>query len=365
MAKFRRVGTSVYLVVTGVGVGVAGLGLIGFGPVLAQQSAPRTPGVVSAGTGNPYQRAGQLPARIMDFKAEPASIQPGQKTTITWSTENPSGITIEPEPGRVTPRGVVEVSPARTTTYTLTVRGPNNQVLTKTVMVTVAGTTAGAEGTASTANKEVPRTAAGHPDFSGVYDISFGRGGGRGGRGGGNAAPAGPELKPGAEQYKVVRPADDTGQYADCMPLAGPQAFAVPYQFEIVESSHHVAILNGYPGTFRTIPTDGGAHPADPDPTWMGDSIGHWEGDTLVVDTVGFNDKTEISGYKHTEALHIVERFTRPDYNTLRYEATLDDPNVFVRPWTATSTFSLRPDLSKVDEFVCEHNIDYNKYFKK
>jgi hypothetical protein len=339
-------------------------------PVWAQSTPPSTsqPGVVSAGTGNPYQRAGQLPARIMEFKAEPASIQPGEKATLTWEAENPSGISLDPDVGRVTPRGILQVSPARTTTYTLTVRGPNNQVLTKTVTVSVAGTTAEPESAENTAKKEVPRTANGHPDLSGVYDISFGGGGrgARGGRGGGNAAaPAGPELKPGAEKFKIVRPAEDTGQYSDCMPLAGPQAFAVPYQFELVESAHHLAILNGYPGTFRTIPTDGGPHPPDPDPTWMGDSIGHWEGDTLVVDSVGFNDKTEINGYRHTDALHIVERFSRPNYNTLQYEATLDDPNVFVKPWTVTRSFTLRPDLSKVDEFVCEHNIDYNKYFEK
>src|SRR5579863_3652973 len=107
----------------------------------AQTPPAQEPGVVSAGTGNPYQRAGQLPARIMDFKAEPASIQPGQKTTLTWSTENPSGVTIDPDQGRVTPRGVLQISPARTTTYTLTVRGPNNQVLTRTITVNVAGTT--------------------------------------------------------------------------------------------------------------------------------------------------------------------------------------------------------------------------------
>lgn len=345
------------------GLGVA-LFIVGI-PVAAQNppAAPQS-GVVSAGTGNPYQRAGQLPARIMDFTAEPASIKPGEKATLTWTTENPTGVTLDPSVGRVTPRGVLQVSPANTTTYTLTVRGPNNQVLTKTVTVNVAGTTAAAESAATAgAKKEVPRTANGHPDLTGVYDIPFGGGGGRGGRGGG--APAGPQLKPGAEKYRVVRAADDSGQYADCMPLAGPQAFAVPYQFEIVESAHHVAVLNGYPGTFRTIPTDGGAHPADPDPTWMGDSIGHWEGDTLVVDSVGFNDKTEINGYKHTDALHMVERFTRPDYNTLQYEATLDDPNVFAKPWVITRTFTLRPDLAKVDEFVCEHNIDYNKFFEK
>ena len=331
---------------------------------LAACMAVAQQGAVSAGTGNPYQRARTLPARIMEFKAEPASIQPGQSVTLTWSTENPSGITIDPDLGRVTPRGVRQITPARTVTYTLTVHGPENQTLTKSVTVTVVGTTpleTGAAGSEA-ARKETPRAANGKPDLSGVYDFSLGGGGGRGARG---PAAEGPALKPGAEKFRVVRPAEDTGLYSDCMPLAGPQAFSVPYQFQIVESAHSVAILYGYPGTFRTIPTDGGPHPQDPDPTWMGDSIGHWEGDTLVVDTVGFNDKTEINGFRHTEALHIIERFRRPDANTLQYEATLEDPNVFAKPWTVTRAFALRTDLSKVDEFVCEHNTDYTKFFEK
>ncbi|MBV8728498.1 MAG: hypothetical protein JO336_01690 [Acidobacteriia bacterium] len=337
-----------------------------FSLVAAAQAPPpgTAPGAVGAGTGNPYQRARLLPARIMEFKAEPASIQPGQSATLSWSTENPTSTTIDPEPGRVTPIGIRQITPARTTTYTLTVHGPDNQVLTKTVTVEVAGTPPAESTSSSTsARKEVPRAANGKPDLSGVYDFSGGPpGAGRGGRG---PAPDGPVLKPGAEKFKVVRAENDTGQYSDCMPLAGPQAFAVPYQFQIVEGAHDVAILNGYPGTFRIIPTDGGPHPADPDPTWMGDSIGHWDGETLVVDSVGFNDKTEISGYKHTDKLHIVERFSRPDYNTLHYEATLEDPNVFAKPWTVTRNFVLRPDLAKVDEFVCEHNPDYTKYFEK
>jgi hypothetical protein len=282
--------------------------------------------------------------------------------------ENPTGATIDPDLGRVTPRGVRQLSPARTTTYTLTVRGPNNQVLTRDVTVNVAGTTPLKDdaATAGAAKREVPKTAAGKPDLSGVYDFSLGAGRGAAGRGG-NAAAAveGPALKAGAEKFKVVRGPNDAGLTSDCMPLAGPQAFSVPYQFQIVESAHHVAILYGYPGTFRIIPTDGGLHPADPDPTWMGDSIGHWEGDTLVVDTVGFNDKTEISGYRHTEALHIVERFSRPEFNTLQYAVTLEDPNVFVKPWTVNRGFALRTDMAKVDEFVCEHNPDYSKFFEK
>jgi len=338
------------------------------GSALAQ--APPAPAPPTGGS-PAYQRAGQLPARIMDFKAEPASIQPGQAVTLSWSTENPTGTTIDPDLGRVTPRGVRQLSPARTTTYTLTVRGPNNQLLTRTVTVNVAGTTPASENVAATeaAKREIPRTADGKPDLSGVYDFSLGGPRGAAGRGGrGGNAPGGPEapvLKPGAEKFKPVRGPDYAGGTSDCMPLAGPQAFSVPYQFQIVQSPHSVAILYGYPGTFRSIPTDGGPHSADPDPTWMGESIGHWDGDTLVVDTVGFNDKTEINGYRHTEALHMVERFRRAEYNTLQYEATLDDPNVFVKPWTVSRGFALRTDMSKVDEFVCEHNPDYSKFFEK
>ena len=327
---------------------------------MASAQAPPPAAAPARGGAPSYQRAGQLPARLMDFKAEPASIQPGQTVTLSWATENPTGVTIDPEIGRVTPRGVRQIKPARTTTYTLTVKGPNNQVLTKELTVNVAGTTAAAPE-ATTASKEVPRVN-GKPDLSGVYDISFGGGGGRGaGRGG--PAPDGPVLKPGAEKYKIARAADDQGQYADCMPLAGPQGFAVPYQFQLVQSAHTLAILNGYPGSFRTVPLDGGVHPADPDPTWMGESIGHWEGDTLVVDSVGYNDKTEINGYKHTDKLHIVERFSRPSYEALQYEATIEDPNVFEKPWKMTRSFNLRPDLAKVDEFVCENNHDYSKFF--
>ncbi|HTR38953.1 MAG TPA: hypothetical protein VMH80_23770 [Bryobacteraceae bacterium] len=338
--------------------------------VLSAGVAVSQEGAVPAGTGNPYLRARQLPARIMEFKADHDSIQPGQTVTLTWATENPTSATIEPDIGRVTARGVREFTPAATTTYTLTVHGPNDEVLTRSVTVKVAGTVAVAESSGEAAKKEVPRTADGKPDLSGVYDFSFGRGrpGARGPGARGPAAapdPNGPVLKPGAEKYKVVHGPDDAGQYADCMPLAGPQAFMVPYQFELVQSAHRLAILFGYPGTFRIIPTDGGLHPADPDPTWMGDSIGHWEGDTLVVDSVGFNDKTEINGFHHTESLHIVERFRRADYNTLDYEATIEDPNVFVKPWIVNRAFALRPDLTKVDEFVCEHNPDYSKYFEK
>jgi len=170
-------------------------------------------------------------------------------------------------------------------------------------------------------------------------------------------------LKPGKENYRVVRGPNDAGYLSDCMPVAGPAAYTVPYQFQILQNDNFVVIFHEYPGTFRIVPTNGGVHTVDPDPTWLGESIGKWEGDTLVIDAIGFNTRTELSGIKHSEALHIVERFKKASDGSLEYEATLEDPEVFVRPWTVTRTYPLRPDLKKIDEFVCENNKDYKELF--
>ena len=335
----------------------------------AHATPPASPGHRNRGSFPPAKEtrtnfARGVPARIVDFTAEPASIQPGQSATLTWSTEDPTGITIDPGLGRVAARGVIRVTPAATTTYTLTVLGPNDQKLTRTVTVTVPGTTplsAEACRLGSSQRRQRLEQRMASPTFR-----EFGQGGG--GRGE-DAAAAQPPRSTGlktrrgevsrwcaARRYGPIFRLHAAGRAAGCRRAVS---------FRIRSERTCLAILNGYPGTFRIIPTDGGPHPADPDPTWMGDSIGHWEGDTLVVDSVGFNDKTEISGYRHTEALHIVERFRRADYNTLQYEATMEDPNVFVKPWTVSRAFQLRTDMTKVDEFVCEHNPDYSKFFEK
>src|SRR5207249_695978 len=309
--------------------------------VLAQAPAaqpPSTPpkpapGATPAGfDGSAYVKARDIPARIVSFSVEPASIRAGQPSMLVWHTENPTSVTIDPEPGRVTPRGSRRLTPAATTTYTLTVRGPNDQVLTKTVTVTVAGTVPAASTGAGVRPSQVQRMPDGKPDLSGVF-TGLGGGPGRGGARGAAAAPAGPVLKAGAEKFRIVRGSEDTGATSNCLPLVPPQSWGVPYQFQVLQGLSYVAIFHEYPGTFRIIPTDGSPHPVDPDPSWLGDSVGHWEGDTLVVDTVGFNDKTELQGFRHTESLHMVERFRRTDFNTLQYEATIEDPNVFEKPW--------------------------------
>jgi len=297
------------------------------------------------------------PARILDFKITPTAIKPGQAVTLVWATENPNGVTIDPDLGRVTPRGSRELKPSATTTYTLTVNGPAGQMLTKTVTVDVAGTTPRTV-IATTAKKGVPHRPDGNPDLSGVYNC--------GGGGAGVPASETPVLKAGAEKYKVARGAQDTGLYSDCMPTGIPNAYSVPYQWQIVQGLDKVVIVYEYPHLFRIIPTHGGPHQQDLDPTWMGDSIGRWEGDTLVVDVAGFNDKTELpGGFHHSESLHVVERFTRVDADSLQYEATVEDPEVFVKPYKLYRKFTVRPELERVDEFVCENNRDYTKFFKK
>jgi hypothetical protein len=335
-------------------IGILALGLVLAATTLFGQ-APPTP---APGPSPAYARAATLPARIEKFTAAPDSIKPGQSVTLLWATENPVSVNIDPTVGRVRPRGNKIVSPSATTTYTLTVKGPKDQVVTQTVTVTVAGTVAvnltPASGAAPSTSVATPRMPDGKPNLTGVYNSA-----------GGARDAIQPALKPGAEKYKVVRGPTDAGVYATCMPTGVPLAYFVPYQWEIVQGLDRVVILYEYLHMFRVIPING-THPADPDPTWMGDSIGHWEGDTLVVDSVGYNDRTELPGaFRHTEALHVVERFHRTDFDHLQWEATIEDPNVFAKPWTMTRTFPLRTDLDKVDEYVCENNKDYKDLFGK
>src|SRR4030095_7629827 len=245
----------------------------------AQQPPARAP---QAPPRSPYQEAGQLPARIMAFTAEPPTLKPGESTTLKWAVENPRTTTIEPAVGRAVPRGEMRVTPAATTTYTLTVTGVNG-TLTRSVTVTVAGTTpvaASAESVPLTARPAM-RTADGKPDLTGVD--GYGAGPGRGApppTAGPGELPRTPTLKPGAEKYRVERGPTDTGLYSTCAPPGVHQTFFVPYYVQIVQAPKYVVILHEYLHLYRVIPLDGSPHPPDPDPFWMGHSTGKWDGDT-------------------------------------------------------------------------------------
>ena len=318
---------------------------------------------------NFYSNTPQLQARIARFTAEPATSKAGQTVRLEWAVENPVAVSIEPGIGAVLARGIKEVNPLQTTTYFLTVQGPRQQMITQDVTVTIPGTAPLKVETS--VKREVPKMPVGKPNLSGVYNMIFPGSFFLGGAPMNISNTPGPlettpELKPGAEKFKVTRGPDDAGESADCHPPGVPDAMFAPYQWQIVQGLDQIVVLYEYPGAFRVIPTHGGPHQPDLDPTWYGDSIGHWEGETLVVDTIGFNDKTELpGGYRHTEALHVVERFRRVKFDHLDYQARIEDPNVFVKPWVVHRTLPLRTDLERVGEFVCENNRDYSGLFKK
>jgi hypothetical protein len=118
-----------------------------------------------------------------------------------------------------------------------------------------------------------------------------------------------------------------------------------------------IAVLHEAGWNFRQIYTDGRKPPADPQPLWLGYSTGKWEGDTLVVDTVGFNDKSWLDaiGHPHSDALHMVERLRRRDFGHLDVEVTMDDSKMYTKPFTIKFTERLVPD-SDLLEYVCEEN---------
>src|SRR5215831_11655689 len=150
--------------------------------------------------------------------------------------------------------------------------------------------------------------------------------------------------------------------YTHCKPSPGPRLWTTAYGFEILDvpELQRIFILNnGGPHSFHIIYMDGRPHPAAKDlvPSYYGHSIGHWEGDTLVVDTVGFNERVWMNrdAFPHTEQLHLVERLTRQNFNVLKYEVTIDDPGAYTAPWT--TSFSLQwTSGSELFEYICQEN---------
>jgi hypothetical protein len=145
-----------------------------------------------------------------------------------------------------------------------------------------------------------------------------------------------------------------------CLPPGGPRSMGTPYPAEIIQNRDRIIIIfEGGGHVWREIFMDGRPHPTGDalNPTYFGHSVGHWEGDTLVVDTVGFNEKTwlDYGGHMHTDQLHTIEHITRPNRNTLHYEATIDDPGAYSEPWTIAwdIPWSEGQDLA---EYVCQEN---------
>jgi hypothetical protein len=145
-----------------------------------------------------------------------------------------------------------------------------------------------------------------------------------------------------------------------CWPTGVPRQAGTPYPMQIVQSKDLVVILyEGAAHTYRIIPTDGRPHGRF-DELWMGDSRGRWEGKTLVVDVTNFNDKTwlDSAGHPHSDRLHITERYTRTEPDTLMYEVTIDDPVAYTRPWTTTYRYRTNGSLEIMEYWCTENNLD-------
>jgi hypothetical protein len=142
-----------------------------------------------------------------------------------------------------------------------------------------------------------------------------------------------------------------------CLPLGVPRAELISFPFKIVQTPGLIVMMYEQDNTRRQIYTDGRKLPADPNPTWLGYSVGHWEGETLVVESAGFNDQVWIdsAGHPTSESLHIQERFRRRDFGHMDLQVTIDDPKMYTKPFTFKVTQLLLPD-SDIFEYFCDEN---------
>ncbi len=174
-------------------------------------------------------------------------------------------------------------------------------------------------------------------------------------------------LLPSAKALMEVRAQHETDDpHLWCMPMGVPRSTPYPFRFvqDITDKAPaHMFILHeGNIHSFRQIFMDGRKHPAELDPTWFGHSIGRWEGkETLVIDTVGFNDKFwfDRKGTPHTEQLHTIERWTRPNMGTLVNTVTIEDPGAYSKPFTVTFTARLQAPGDEIMEYICQENNQY------
>jgi hypothetical protein len=194
-------------------------------------------------------------------------------------------------------------------------------------------------------SRPVPRVA-GKPDLSGVWLANEDR------------YPEQPSLLPWAAALVKERigNAFKDAPHTRCLPEGIPTPASIgPFMAKTVQTPSLLVVLFEDAGGFRQIFLDGRPHPPDPDPSWVGHSIGQWDGDTLVVDTIGYNDKSWLGIAPHTEMLHVTERIRRPDFGHLEIRVTFEDPGTLTAPWHQNVTWELAP-TEEVVAYVCENN---------
>jgi hypothetical protein len=220
----------------------------------------------------------------------------------------------------------------------------------------------------NTSPGKIPRTADGKPDFTGFYEwpksdgeqcrcsaTIFDRK---------NFAA----LKPGGEPFLEPRTGDPRHDEPRdfCMPAGFPSGMLSAYAMQFFQNKDNLVMVHEFQRMTRVIPLDGRKHREDMEPTFYGDPVGHWEGDTLVIETTGFKRwglddyfyKDEKEYRMHSDALKTIERIKYQDPKTLSYSLTIDDPKTFVGPWSQEFKIKARPEWEKngMVEYVCEEN---------
>ena len=205
--------------------------------------------------------------------------------------------------------------------------------------------------------KAIPRTPDGKPDFQGVWqhpyvpDMSKDR---ENQKGAGDL----PFTPAGADNFKNydVAKFDYTGH---CLPFGLLRSVNVGgYPIQIMQNSKYLAMLFEQNTWFHVVYMDGRPHPKNLEPTWFGHSVGRFEGDTLVIDTVGFNGRTRLDtiGHPHSDQMHVIQRFQYTDPDHIAYEVTIDDPKYYTKPWKNTRTFWRMQPGEELIEYSCEEN---------
>lgn len=228
---------------------------------------------------------------------------------------------------------------------------------------------------AADAGVKIPRAANGKPDFSGIWqttsaaDYDLEPHSARkdappsAGVVEGNVIPYLPKAL--EQKQKNFAAREKADPRLKCYTLGVPRGIYYPEPLQIFQRPQDLTIVHEFGHSVRTIHTNGTEHPDDPNDWWLGDSRGHWDGDTLVVDVKDFNDETWLdrAGNFHSDQLHVVERWSFIDANTLQYQATLDDPQVYSRPWTIDVILNRHREKNfQLIENYC-YTLDYDQYY--
>jgi hypothetical protein len=167
-----------------------------------------------------------------------------------------------------------------------------------------------------------------------------------------------PYTEWGLKRWKSYDPVNDGDYAGNCLPFGMSRSINSPHGLQIVHGAESVAFLFETNNWFHWVPTNGQKWPADLPPSWNGQSTGHWEGDTLVVETTGFNGYTRLdtAGHPHSRQLVLTNRFRRLDAGTLQHSVTVHDPKTYTRDWMNVRTWRIKPNTDVIMEYSCEEN---------